>query len=172
MARSTRRQVNERIEEVVRLRLLGYELRDIAQQSAVKGWGVRTRRLQQYIRAADDLLARQIEQDREKLIALHISRRVNLFRLAVEEQEFRTALATLCDLAKLQGLYPARKLDVPDSKPQVIPPMSQEDRDKLTILLWNRLGHRATGTPPGYALGPDGLLHRIQDDADGPPNTK
>jgi hypothetical protein len=170
MGRSTKRQVHERVEEILRLRLLGYELRDIAQHSAANGWGVQSRQLQHYIHQADDLLARQSQQGREQLIALHIARRITLFRLAVRRREFRTALATLCDLAKLQGLYPARKLDVTDATPQGPPPLTPEERDELVLALWERLGHRATCTPPGFAVGPDGSLHKIKDSAAGPPN--
>jgi hypothetical protein len=176
MARSTKRQVNERIEEVVRLRLLGYELCDIAQHSAVNGWRVRTRQLQHYIYAADDVLAQQFQQEREKLMTLHISRRADLFRLAVHQQEFRTVLAILCDLAKLQGLYPTRKLDVTESKPPGLPPISEEDRLALLRLAESALGKDVPctppgSTPPGFAVGGDGSPHRIQGDADGPPNT-
>ena len=58
---------------------------------------------------ADDILAERQERKLRPLVALHVARREALYARCVNAADYRSALAVLQDLAKLQGLYPEPK---------------------------------------------------------------
>jgi hypothetical protein len=105
--KATKTEILQRVEAILRIRLDGAQFHDVVQYAAENGWNLRSRRLRQYIRAADKLLAKRLETDREKVIALHLSARRALYARCVNAADYRTALSVLSDEAKLLGLYPA-----------------------------------------------------------------
>src|SRR5947207_5867608 len=97
--------VARRVEEVLRIRLDGAQFHDIVQYASEKRWGVSDRQLWTYIRRADDLLVERLEGKRKRVIARRLSMREALFARAVNAADYRTALAILSDMDKLQGHY-------------------------------------------------------------------
>lgn len=104
---ATKAEVELRIEEVLRIRLDGAQYHDVVQYASEKGWNISPRQVGNYIHRADDLLVERLEKKRKRIIATHLSRREALFARAVNAGDFRTGLAVLSDLAKLQNLYVA-----------------------------------------------------------------
>lgn len=105
MAKSTKTTVTKRVEEVLQLRLAGASFLEILQYATENKWGVQQRQLWEYIKKSDELLKDTIEQDRPKLLALHLAQRRLLLNRSMEMGDYRTALAVLRDSAELQGLY-------------------------------------------------------------------
>lgn len=100
-------EVAKRIEEVLRIRLDGAQYHDVLQYASEKGWGISDRQVSTYIRRADDLLVERQEKKRRRIIARRLSQREALFARAVNAADYRTALAILSDMDKLQGHYMA-----------------------------------------------------------------
>jgi hypothetical protein len=98
-------EVARRVEEVLRIRLDGAQYHDVLHYSAEKGWGLKERQIREYIARADDLLVERQEKKRKRVIARRLSMREALFARAVNAADYRTALAILSDMDKLQGHY-------------------------------------------------------------------
>ena len=104
--------VRARIDEVLRIRIDGAAYQDVQQYSAEKGWGgepgkpLSERQIREYMARADVLLTKRQEKKHRRIIAMHMARREALYARAVNAADYRTGLAVLSDLAKLQGLYP------------------------------------------------------------------
>ena len=103
--RADRVEVAKRIEEVLRIRLDGAQFHDVFQFAAEKEWGLSERQVRNYMRKADDLLVERMDRSRKRTIAQHLSRREALYARAVNAADYRTGLAVLSDLAKIQNLY-------------------------------------------------------------------
>ncbi|MDB5312179.1 MAG: hypothetical protein JWO38_6381 [Gemmataceae bacterium] len=99
-------EIARRVEEVLRIRLDGAQYHDVMQYATEKGWDLKERQVREYIRRADELLVERQEKKRRRTVALHLARREALYARTVNSADYRTALAVLADLAKLQGLYP------------------------------------------------------------------
>ena len=104
-SKASRAEVTERVAEVLRIRLDGASFLDVCTYATEKGWNVSERQCGRYIAKADEMLAAQTEKRRRRQINLHLARRENLYARAVNAADYRTALAVLGDLAKLQNLY-------------------------------------------------------------------
>jgi hypothetical protein len=52
------------------------------------------------------LIAESARATRKQRLRVHVARRKSLYARAVNAADYRTALAVLADLAKLEGLYP------------------------------------------------------------------
>ena len=108
MARKKKAEAAEvalRVEEVLRIRLDGAQYHDVVQYAAEKGWELKERQLRLYMSRADDLLVERQEKQRRRIVAQHLARRESLYARAVNAADYRTGLAVLSDLAKLQRLY-------------------------------------------------------------------
>jgi len=105
--KATKAEIQKRVDEIWQIRLAGAQFVDIRQYAAENGWEVSDRQLWRYIRKSDQLLARTLERDREKLFNLHVAKRHMLFARAMQVSDYRTALAVQKDLAEMQGMYPA-----------------------------------------------------------------
>jgi hypothetical protein len=110
--RSTNLEYQQRVEEILSLRLQGVEWCGLCQFAASRGWSVSPRQIRRYIRAGDQLLARTLENDREKLINQHRATRRMLLTKANQLNDVRAALAVVIDEAKLLGLYAPSKTEV------------------------------------------------------------
>lgn len=104
-SRVDRAEYLRRIDAVLRIRLDGAQFHDVLQFASEKGWNLSERQLRNYMQAADNQLAQDQQTGRRRIIALHMGRREALYARAVNTGDYRTALAVLGDLAKLQGLY-------------------------------------------------------------------
>jgi hypothetical protein len=98
-------EVTRRVEEVLRLRLDGAMYHDVMQYASEKRWGVSERQVATYLRRADDLLIERQETKRRRVIARRLAQRESLFARAVQAADYRTALAVLADMDRLQGHY-------------------------------------------------------------------
>src|SRR5688572_23280510 len=106
--RSDKVTVQQRVEEVLQLRLLGAEFIDIRKyanepepDSGRQPWNVSDSQLWRYIRAGDELLARTLDKDRDRLLNRHLAQRRALHARAMSVADYRTALAVLKDEAEL-----------------------------------------------------------------------
>jgi hypothetical protein len=103
--KATGPEVAERVAEVLRIRLDGAALHDVVEYAKEKKWNVSERQLARYLEAADALVVERLEKKRKRVIGLHLARRETLYARCVNAADYRSALAVLTDLAKLQGLY-------------------------------------------------------------------
>jgi hypothetical protein len=103
--KASRPELADRVAEVLRIRLDGAAFHDLIDYAHEKGWNVSERQLWRYVHKADELFAERRERSRRRLVALHQARREALYARAVNAADYRTALAILADLARLQKLY-------------------------------------------------------------------
>ena len=152
-ARATSAAVAARVEEVLHCRLNGAEFHDLRAYAAEKGWGVSDRQLWRYVAASDELIERSFEADRGKLLRRHAMQRRALYARALQDGDYRTALAVAKDEAELHGLYPGRKVQLAGSKDEPltlnVEPMSEDERVAAVQRIIRRYG-----LPPGGAGGP------------------
>lgn len=111
-------QVEQRVNEVLAIRLAGAQLWDVREyvrekeQEDGSPWRLdegqkplSDSQLYRYIARADKLIASSSLASRKKLLRLHQARREYLYGLAVNQGDIRAALACLDSTAKLRGLY-------------------------------------------------------------------
>jgi hypothetical protein len=110
--KSSKPEVQKRVNEVFKLRLGGAELADIRDYANApeQGWNVSDSQLRRYIKAADALCLDYFDAKAEHLLARHLLQRRQLYAHAMGAGDFRTALAVLKDEAELEGLYPPHKV--------------------------------------------------------------
>jgi hypothetical protein len=99
--------MQQRVSEVLTIRLQGAEFADIVQYAAEKQWGVNERQLWNYIQKSDELLAETMEKDREKLFNRHVAQRRALYARCMATSDYSNARGVLKDEAELLGLYPS-----------------------------------------------------------------
>ena len=145
--KSDNAEIRRRVEEVLRIRLDGAQFHDIVQFGSEKGWGVTDRQIRKYIARADGLLVERLEKKRKRVIARRLSQREALFARAVNAADYRTALAILTDMDKLQGHYTSDR-DIRDILKLAA---VQEERIRH---LENRLAHRQSTAEPTPPSGP------------------
>lgn len=106
MVRATNTEVNQRVEEVLRLRLKFAQFHDVVQWASDHNWGVTERQLWNYIRKADELIAERSERSRRRLLARHIAQREALAARELDSAKpnLRTVLAIADSKAQLEGL--------------------------------------------------------------------
>jgi hypothetical protein len=118
--KATKAQVEQRVQEVLRIRLDGAEFWDVREYAREKEheegspWQLAEGQkplsdgqLWRYMARADKLIAESCRASRKKLLRRHLAQRRNLFAKAVSQGDIRVALATLDSEAKLQGLFPS-----------------------------------------------------------------
>ena len=103
--KSTQATIQQRVEEVLQVRLAGGDFLAIRQYASAQGWGVSERQLWRYIAAADALLARNTEKDLDKLLNRHLAQRRDLYARCLAQNDLSNARGVLADEAKLLGLY-------------------------------------------------------------------
>ena len=114
MAKSTRSETMQRVEQVMLIMLDGGELHDIREFAKSTGegktpWNVSTSSLRRYMEKAWKLIERSREKDRGKLFARHIQSRRRMQAKALEQGDIRAAHALARDIAELEGMYPQKK---------------------------------------------------------------
>jgi hypothetical protein len=112
--KSTKAEMQRRVNEVLKLRLGGAEFPDIREYARApeQAWEVSEGQLWRYIRAADTLCKEYFDARAEHLLNRHALQRRQLYAHAMAAGDFRTALAVLQDEAKLEGLYPATRTEL------------------------------------------------------------
>jgi hypothetical protein len=112
-------QVEQRIEEILRIRLDGAERIDVIayvrelEKEPGNLWTSDTPlskgQISRYIGWADRAIIDSTKTSRRRRLRHHIAKRGNLYAKAVSQGDIRTALAILADEAALLGLYPEKK---------------------------------------------------------------
>jgi hypothetical protein len=123
--KATKVQTEQRVSEVLRIRLDGAEIWDLREyvrekeQVAGSPWkladgqtSLSDSQLWRYIAKADQLITDSCRTSRKKLIRRHLVQRRNLYAKAVSAGDYRSALAAARDEAELQGLYPPKGVAV------------------------------------------------------------
>jgi hypothetical protein len=103
---ANRAEYNQRVDEVLRIRLDGAQLHDLKAYAAERQWNVSERQLFRYAKAADALIMRHAEKDREALIVRHVAQRRALYARALNSGDYGTALRVLDSECQLLGLFP------------------------------------------------------------------
>ncbi len=140
--KATNAVILQRVEEVLAIRIDGAQLHDIRRYASEKEWGVSDRQLERYIEKADRLLIERRQKKWGRMKAMHLARREALYARALQAADYRTALAVLQDLAKLQDLYMderelrklQRELKELDARLKAIPAPEGAEDSLVTIL--------------------------------------
>lgn len=111
--KATQAQVEQRVSEILKLRIAGAEFADIREYAIAQEWGVSDSQLWRYVAKSDEAMAKAMEKDRGKLLARHLMQRRLLYAKALETGDWRGALAALKDEADLERLYDPPALDTP-----------------------------------------------------------
>jgi hypothetical protein len=138
---------------VLHCRLGGAEFHDLRAYAQEKGWGVSDRQLWRYVAASDRLIERSFEADRGKLLRRHAMQRRALYARALQDGDYRAALAVARDEAELHGLYPGRKVQLSGSKEEPLALRVEALTDAERAAAVQRIISRF-GLPPGGAGGP------------------
>lgn len=122
---ATQAVVARRVEEILRIRLDGAEFWDVREyarekeQEAGSAWELppgekplSDGQLWRYIGQADKLVVESCRASQKKLMRRHQAQRRNLYAKAISAGDYRVALAAAQDEAKLQGLYPAGRVEL------------------------------------------------------------
>jgi hypothetical protein len=110
--KQTKATIQQRVEEVLQVRLAGAEFWEIRQYASEKEWDVSDRQLWRYVKQSDAVLAEQLEQDRDKLLNRHLAQRRTIFARCMSTGDYRGALSAARDEAELLSLYPAKQTKV------------------------------------------------------------
>ena len=104
MAKSTKAEIDQRVQAIYLLLLRRETRTSILQFVANKGWGSK-RTADDYIKRARDLMREESQAERDDAISEHLALRRDLFNKAYKERKWAIAFQIVQDEAKLQGLY-------------------------------------------------------------------
>lgn len=110
--KSTAATVEERVSDVHRMLLLGVRRREILQFASKKKWGVSDRAIDEYIARATERIREAAEVDRALELGRAMQRLDDLYRSAIQAEDFRTALQVQKELTAMIGLAEAANLNV------------------------------------------------------------
>ena len=123
--KATKTAVQQRVDEILRIRLDGAEFWDVLQYVAEKqtekavpwaipegGKPLSERTVWWYIQQADKRVAESCREGRKKAVRRHLAQRRALYARAVNTGDLSTALRVLADEATLLDLYPAKKSEL------------------------------------------------------------
>jgi hypothetical protein len=141
MARPEQVIAEQRVAQIVRLRICGENSARCLQHAQEQGWDVSQRTVFKYIERADNLIAKQVERRQQQFIAWGVNQRNKAVDIALERGELEVALKIMQDREKLLGLYPSEKAPAPPVQVNnVIPPLTESQRIALDAALRRRLG--------------------------------
>ena len=104
MNKSSKHIVNQRINEVVSMLILGYN-RDLILQNTSNLWKVSDRQIDTYISKARTLIEQSVKKQVAYDYAKAVRRYEELYRLSIEKKDYKTALSVNKELTTLQGLF-------------------------------------------------------------------
>ena len=119
MAKATRAQQEQRINELIPLLVQGVGRRDIVQY-ATKKWGCNSRQVDTYMARARAVLMEMLDDQRASALAEHIEARRLIRKAAFAAGDYRLALEVMRDEAKLWGLYEQRITHSISQPPQIV----------------------------------------------------
>lgn len=109
-----------RVRQIIEWILSGHTTEDIIKQSSVS-WSISSRQAYNYLKKAKDKISKIPDEDLKEKQALHIERRLKLFRELEKKstaQGARTALRILDSIAKIDGSL-VEKVDVTTGGEQI-----------------------------------------------------
>jgi hypothetical protein len=155
--RSSDATVQQRVEQIVELRLLGATLADVRRFASQQEppWELSDRQLQRLMQKSNKEIARLTDRNVKHRFNLHVARREALYARAVAMNDFGTAARILRDLGELESLYPVRKIapTTPDGASpwqpwtQALASLSDEELSVLEKLA--ERGRQVATTEPG-----------------------
>ena len=114
--RSNKAEIEDRVLYISQLLLEGKRTKEICRIASEK-WKISRRQVERYITSSYKNLHKEFEKRRKRILDYHIALRMNLYRIAYEQENYRFCLTTLKDVAKLEGLY---DIDTPSQEHTVI----------------------------------------------------
>ena len=138
--KSDKKQLDERVLEVSRQMLRGYSNKKIVQDSSVL-WNISERQIRKYITKAYAMWHKEYKKRLKAGLDYHMAVRMKLYEEAykgnrikitkiikgekvtierVENQDFRLCLEIAKDIAKLEGIYPAEKHKVEETRKVIV----------------------------------------------------
>jgi len=190
--KATNAQIQQRVEEVLRIRLDGAEFWDIREYAREKekeegsawelpenGKPLSDAQLWRYVARADKLVAESCRSSRKKLLRRHLAQRRNMYAKAIGAGDVRTALAVARDECELLNLYPPKKTELTgkDGGPLQLESvvMTNEERLKALAALHTAVGEIGGNADTGGtadaarpALGQSGVGDGTSGDDAGP----
>jgi hypothetical protein len=161
MARSTKVETEQRIEQVYKLLLGGAAFPDIREFASApeQNWNVSDKQIRRYMTAAHERIQKYAQAKEATNFALALLRRDQLYAHAMGAGDFRTALAVDQDRCKLLGLYAPLKV-APTNPEGTLPyaPLSDSERAAALALLHAALGAGSGGQIVDGTDGSDGSL--------------
>ena len=149
--KSDKKQLDERILEVSRQMLKGYPNKKIVQNSSIL-WNVSERQIRKYITKAYAMWHKEYEKRLKAGLDYHMAVRMKLYEEAykgnrikitkiikgqkmtierVENQDFRLCLEIAKDIAKLEGIYPAEKHKIDETRKVIVIGGEEGEKDKV-----------------------------------------
>jgi hypothetical protein len=102
--KSNKVEIEERILYISQLLIEGKRTKEICRNMSEK-WKISRRQVERYINSSYKLWHKEFKNKTKIILDYHIALRMNLYRIAYEEENYRNCLEILKDLAKLEGLY-------------------------------------------------------------------
>lgn len=110
--KSTHAEIEQRVNDVYDALLLGLSRREIIQYASVtKKWNVTPRQIDTYILSATEQLKKAGQRHRETEMGKALARLEKLYQSNLKIQDYKAALAVQQEITKLQGMYPATKVE-------------------------------------------------------------
>ena len=117
--KSTKVEIQRRVEEVKLLIVKGYSRHAIVQHCS-ETYRIGIRGADKYIAQASEQIEKEFKPKAEKELYKHLARREYLFTKAIKKNDFHLALKVDDSNAKLKGLLIDQQLVVPEGKTLVI----------------------------------------------------
>lgn len=165
--RATAPQTEQRITDLLRIRLDGAEWWDVVEfvrmREAEPGnaWSVpdggiplSEGMMRKLLARADKMVQTSHVRSRRILVRRHLAQRRNLYAKAVLSSEYRVALACLQDEAQLLGLYPEKKPPLPPLEAVLALLHPDDARAIRERLIESVSSGRTAGSGPGGTTGP------------------
>jgi len=142
-----KQQIDERVLEISKQMLEGVTSKDICHNMSAK-WHVSIRQINRYISKAYAMWHKEYEKRLKAGLDYHMAIRMKLYEEAykgkiikitkivkgqkityerIDDQDFRLCLEIAKDIAKLEGIYPAEKHKIEETKKYII--IGKKDKD-------------------------------------------
>lgn len=112
MAKATKAEVQERVNAIYQLILVGASRKDIIQFASSQEWGVTNRQVDTYARKARELFAAEASRERNEYRDESYMRLMYILSRCLEVQDYKTALSTQKEINELFGLKAPKRSEI------------------------------------------------------------
>ena len=120
--------------KIYRLRLEGKSRREVIEELSIRLNS--SIKLDRFIKKADELIGKEMTEDREKMYHTQLAKRENLYNRVIDKGDYASAIALLKDMAKLMDLYPQYAVERPRKQGELpLVTITDQDRDNARKLL-------------------------------------